>query len=76
MVGGKDHTTHHLVYAGLRDIQVWYVFVSISAIAFLLSSLMVYFAKIHALYSVIFCAVYFLVVFTALFRLTRKYAQK
>jgi UDP-GlcNAc:undecaprenyl-phosphate/decaprenyl-phosphate GlcNAc-1-phosphate transferase len=26
MVGGKDHTTHHLVYAGLTDKQVWYVF--------------------------------------------------
>ena len=26
MIGGKDHTTHHLVYAGLKDKQVWYVF--------------------------------------------------
>lgn len=30
MVGGKDHTTHHLVYAGLNDKKVWYVFVLIS----------------------------------------------
>ena len=26
MVGGKDHTTHHLVYSGKTDKQVWFVF--------------------------------------------------
>jgi UDP-GlcNAc:undecaprenyl-phosphate GlcNAc-1-phosphate transferase len=33
MVGGKDHTTHHLVYSGLNDRQVWRVFLSIGLIS-------------------------------------------
>lgn len=40
MVGGKDHTTHHLVYSGLNDRQVWYVFLGIGvlSIGFVLAS--------------------------------------
>lgn len=40
MVGGKDHTTHHLVYSGMNDKQVWYVFLSIGllSIGFVLAS--------------------------------------
>jgi UDP-GlcNAc:undecaprenyl-phosphate/decaprenyl-phosphate GlcNAc-1-phosphate transferase len=33
MVGGKDHTTHHLVYSGKTDIQVWYVFLIIGVVS-------------------------------------------
>jgi len=28
--GGRDHTTHHLAYCGLKDYQVGYVFVALS----------------------------------------------
>lgn len=31
-VGGRDHTTHHLAYCGLRDNQVAYVFVLLSVL--------------------------------------------
>ncbi|MEX2597426.1 MAG: MraY family glycosyltransferase [Salibacteraceae bacterium] len=33
LVGGKDHTTHHLSYAGLNDIQVAMVMILISSIS-------------------------------------------
>lgn len=37
-IGGKDHTTHHLVYVGLSERQVAYVFAAISLLnAFVLS---------------------------------------
>lgn len=39
MVGGKDHTTHHLVYKGLSEKQVALVFVAMGA----LMSVLVYF---------------------------------
>lgn len=35
-VGGKDHTTHHLVYFGFSDRQVAWIFILISAISIIL----------------------------------------
>jgi UDP-GlcNAc:undecaprenyl-phosphate/decaprenyl-phosphate GlcNAc-1-phosphate transferase len=35
-VGGRDHTTHHLSYAGLNDRKVAFVFIGISVISILL----------------------------------------
>ena len=37
MIGGKDHTTHTLVYKGLTDKQVGYVFIILGLIASLLA---------------------------------------
>lgn len=76
MVGGKDHTTHHLVYAGLKDKQVWYIFVLISLIAVVLSSVMVYLTIIQCYWPIGFLSLFFVIVFTILFRLTQKYAHK
>ncbi len=76
MVGGKDHTTHHLVYAGLNDIKVWYVFVLISLISLILSSIMVYLTILKIYWVLGFFALYFIIVFVILFRLTHKYAHK
>lgn len=73
MVGGKDHTTHHLVYAGLKDKQVWYVFIGISLISSLLAILLVDLLKHGVILPIIISIVYFLVVFTLLYRTTIKY---
>lgn len=54
MVGGKDHTTHHLVYAGFKDIQVWYVFVLIGLVSFILSMLMIYLIQLNIILPIIF----------------------
>lgn len=73
MVGGKDHTTHHLVYAGLSDRQVWYVFVIISFFSTILSVLMVYLSKIGILIPLILFSLFFIAVFIILYRFTIKY---
>ncbi len=75
MVGGKDHTTHHLVYAGLNDIQVWYVFLGIGIGSTLLSVLMINLIKLNIVLPIILFLVYFVVVFIILYRNTIKYPQ-
>lgn len=75
MVGGKDHTTHHLVYAGLNDIQVWYVFVGIGAGGSAFAVLMVYLINLSVVLPILFFLAYFVVVFILLYRNTIKYAQ-
>lgn len=75
MVGGKDHTTHHLVYAGMNDRQVWYVFVAIGFFATILSILMIYLMKNGMLFTAGIIGVYFLIVFYFLYRNTIKYPE-
>lgn len=75
MVGGKDHTTHHLVYSGKSDKQVWYVFLLLSILSTLVS-IGLYVLAIKAQYlSITLGFVYFLVVFLFLYRNTIKYKQ-
>jgi UDP-GlcNAc:undecaprenyl-phosphate GlcNAc-1-phosphate transferase len=73
MVGGKDHTTHHLVYSGLKDIKVWYVFVLIGFLATVLSIAMVNLIKLNTVAPVVFFLAYFIFVFILLYRNTIKY---
>lgn len=73
MVGGKDHTTHHLVYSGLSDRKVWVVFVIIGAISTLLSISMVHLMSLKAYALEIFFIVYTIFVFIILYRNTIKY---
>lgn len=75
MIGGKDHTTHHLVYAGLNDRQVWYVFLAISAISFVLSTFMFFSKKDNVYYPFIIGPIYTIAVFLALFTVTQKFRQ-
>ena len=72
MVGGKDHTTHHLVYAGFKDKQVWIIFSVIGFISFVLSVLIVYLALNNQLHYIAFFLLYFLLVFGLLYRNTIK----
>ena len=75
MVGGKDHTTHHLVYAGLNDIKVWYVFVIIGAGSTLLAVSMVNLIKLDIILPITLFLAYFMFVFIILYRNTIKYPQ-
>ena len=73
MLGGKDHTTHHLVYKGLSDFKVWIVFTIISAFSCvyaLVLSLLI--TKGHYMLSVL-GLIFFLIVFIPLYRTTLKY---
>ena len=75
MVGGKDHTTHHLVYSGLNDKGVWYVFTVIGFISSILSIVMVGFVKDdnYIILPIILATIYFLIVFILLYKNTIKY---
>lgn len=75
MVGGKDHTTHHLVYAGFNDKQVWLVFVIIGFFSTIFSILMVYLMKHSMLLVAGLIGFYFLIVFYFLYRNTIKYPE-
>ena len=73
MVGGKDHTTHHLVYAGLNDRQVWYVFLLVSILSGLLVIAMINLLRLGAYIPIPFFALYTAFVFFLLYRNTIKY---
>jgi UDP-GlcNAc:undecaprenyl-phosphate GlcNAc-1-phosphate transferase len=73
MVGGKDHTTHHLVYAGLTDRKVWYVFLAIGFIACVLAISMINMLTLQVLYPIALYVIYFVIVFIYLYRNTIKY---
>ncbi len=75
MIGGKDHTTHHLVYAGLNDRQVWYVFVAISFIFSTLSILSIYFVLKKSFYLLFTSIILGAIVFILLYRNTLKHPQ-
>ena len=73
MVGGKDHTTHHLVYAGFKDRQVWMIFSFLGFGSFLLSVGIIYLVLVSRLEVTVLFLLYFLVVFGVLYRNTIKY---
>ncbi|MBK9761223.1 MAG: undecaprenyl/decaprenyl-phosphate alpha-N-acetylglucosaminyl 1-phosphate transferase [Flavobacteriales bacterium] len=71
-VGGKDHTTHHLSYAGLSDAQVALVFAGLGALSFFFVFAMLNFIPVWLpWHSVVFIA-YFFTLFGFLFGLTRR----
>lgn len=73
MVGGKDHTTHHMVYRGFSDFKVWLVFVFISVLSSLISISMCY-CVVNEMYVFSILALpFFLMVFFWLYRNTIKY---
>ena len=75
MVGGKDHTTHHLVYAGMKDRQVWIVFLVIATFSTLIAILAILFAKMGNPWMAVFLSLYFVFVFIYLYRNTIIYKQ-
>jgi UDP-GlcNAc:undecaprenyl-phosphate GlcNAc-1-phosphate transferase len=68
--GGKDHTTHHLVYAGFSEFQVWVTFSLISVILGCIGILMLYFYTLGITYWILPLISPLLVLFYFLFRLT------
>ena len=76
MVGGKDHTTHHLVYAGFNDRQVWYVFTLIGFLSFAFSALIIYLVKQNTIMPIFAFLLFFAIVFYYLYRNTILYKRK
>ena len=73
MVGGKDHTTHHLVYAGFNDKKVWYIFTAIGVFSTILAVIMITFLKKDLILPIVFSSVYLLAIFIMLYKNTIKY---
>lgn len=73
MLGGKDHTTHHLVYKGLSDFKVWLVFTFIGLLSTALAILIAYFISVEQVFMSLMAFVFFLIVFFLLYRNTIKY---
>ncbi len=72
-VGGRDHTTHHLGYAGFSDGQVALAFCGMSLLNLFLTFVIIRFIPVWgSIHSVIFSG-YVLVIFGTLFVLTRKW---
>ena len=76
MVGGKDHTTHHLVYKGFKDKHVGFIFMFIGLISCALACAMIYFVSLNMLIPVYISALFFVFIFAWLFRITQKYKPK
>ncbi|HRF81894.1 MAG TPA: hypothetical protein PL070_17580, partial [Flavobacteriales bacterium] len=71
-VGGRDHTTHHLSYAGLSDGQVALTFIGLSLLHVFLTFVMCRYIPVwENLHTVIFVS-YALILFLTFFILTRK----
>lgn len=73
MVGGKDHTTHHLVYRGYTDKQVGFIFTALGAGSALSAGLMIYCVSIEAFVWAYLLSLWFPVVFAVLYRNTLRY---
>lgn len=76
MVGGKDHTTHHLVYAGYSDRQVWYIFLLLSIVSLIVSIIAIYAAKWNMIGLVYGLTIYVVVLFVFLYEKTIRFQQK
>ena len=71
MVGGKDHTTHHLVYKGLKERQVFYVFLFLGLVASILGFVFQRYIPNYSLSYIILWG-YFGLLLLFFIRLTRK----
>ncbi len=75
MKGGKDHTTHHLVYKGFSEKQVSYLFILLGIVSVLLAFMVkTYIPKESVFLFVIW--IYLITVFLLLFSLSRKQEKK
>jgi UDP-GlcNAc:undecaprenyl-phosphate GlcNAc-1-phosphate transferase len=75
MKGGRDHTTHHLVYKGFSERKVLLTFFILSAVSCIFAISMVYFISQKNSLLVCLFSVFFFVTFCSLFYVTKKYKQ-
>ena len=71
MIGGKDHTTHHLHYWGLNEKQIAYLFIGISILSLLLTLLIVNFIPTWSWIHFFGFLIYFLTISGSLYCITK-----
>jgi UDP-GlcNAc:undecaprenyl-phosphate GlcNAc-1-phosphate transferase len=75
MVGGKDHTTHHLVYKGLSDFKVWVVFLALGSLSLVIGIILLFLIELQIVIYTLVGLFYFIFVFFLLYRNTQKYKR-
>ena len=75
LIGGKDHTTHHLVYAGYSEKKVFLIFLLISFISCILTILLLSSYQAKIFWVAILGSIWFIFIFYFLYRNTIKYKQ-
>jgi UDP-GlcNAc:undecaprenyl-phosphate GlcNAc-1-phosphate transferase len=75
-VGGKDHTTHHLVYGGFKQRSVAVLYISISIVAAVTGFVMYYFKLYHSTWIVGCFTIFLFTIFLGLFRVTKRYKNE
>jgi UDP-GlcNAc:undecaprenyl-phosphate GlcNAc-1-phosphate transferase len=71
-VGGRDHTTHHMGYAGLSDGQVALTFMGLSFLHVFLVFVMFHFIPVWGNIHTLIFVLYAVVLFGTFFALTRR----
>jgi UDP-GlcNAc:undecaprenyl-phosphate GlcNAc-1-phosphate transferase len=71
MVGGKDHTTHHLVYKGLTERQVAYTFIVLGMMSVIISFMLKKYIPPKSLF-LIAIWIFYVFIFILFFSLSRK----
>jgi UDP-GlcNAc:undecaprenyl-phosphate/decaprenyl-phosphate GlcNAc-1-phosphate transferase len=71
-VGGRDHTTHHLSYAGLTDRHVAIVFCAISSVSMCLAIAVLHFINNWNYITIYLFGTYCVLLFSVLFYLTKR----
>jgi UDP-GlcNAc:undecaprenyl-phosphate/decaprenyl-phosphate GlcNAc-1-phosphate transferase len=72
-VGGKDHTTHHLVYGGFKQRSVAVLYICISIIAAVVGFVIYYYQWYNSTWIVGFFTLFLFLIFVSLFWVTKKY---
>jgi UDP-GlcNAc:undecaprenyl-phosphate/decaprenyl-phosphate GlcNAc-1-phosphate transferase len=75
-IGGKDHTTHHLSYLGLKDNTVAWIFTAIILISIFLNNYLMLFSTNQSLTLFIIILVFIFTVFISLFIIANKNKNK
>lgn len=74
--GGRDHTTHHLSYMGMKERMIAIFLFTMSLISGLLSMYIILFIKSWGLLQILLFSAYILIVFTFLYTTTKIYKPK
>ncbi len=73
-IGGKDHTTHHLVYMGFSERQVTICFALVGFVSAALSLLITAFIPNWGILHIVLFSVYFLTLLGSFFYVTKKFS--
>jgi len=65
-IGGKDHTTHHLVYFGLKERAVAFVVIFVSIISILIVGILAFNPTIWSSKITLLMSIYFLLIFVSM----------